>query len=321
MKLQDAMDQARQVARLRHLSIKTERTYVHWIGRYGRWVRAHPDGASTDKVRGYLSHPAVDRHVSKATQQQALNAIAFLYRDVEHRDLGDIGQFRPARAAKRLPVVLTRQEVRDLLNRMQGTTWLIASLLYGSGLRLAEALSLRVQDIDLARGLITVRRGKGDKDRTVMLPRPLADAIAAQLQAVAVMHQRDLADGFGSVYLPDAIARKNPRAATQLAWQYLFPSTRIGPCPRTGELRRHHLHDTAVGKAIRAAARAAGIHKRVGAHTLRHSFATHLLETGTDIRTIQELLGHAHVTTTQIYTHVATTGAAGVASPLELPAQ
>lgn len=317
MTLSETIDRARHVARFRHLSLKTEKSYLHWIARYGRWCAAHPGGDHADKLRQFLTHLAVDRNVAKATQQQALNAIAFLYRQVLNTELGDIGEFRPATAPKRLPVVLSQQEVSDLLSQMHGTTKLIAALLYGSGLRLAEALSLRVKDVDIARRVITVRAGKGDKDRSVPLPASLAHAISLQLEQCKVTHQKDLAAGFGEVYLPNAIERKYPNAAKSTAWQYLFQASKIGACPRTGILRRHHLHDSAVSKAIRVAVRKAGINKRVGAHTLRHSFATHLLESGTDIRTIQQLLGHANISTTQIYTHVAMTGAAGVRSPLE----
>jgi integron integrase len=317
MKLSEAMERARHVARFRHLSHKTEKSYLGWIYRYGRWCAQHQDGDHAAKMRGYLSHLAIDRKVAKATQQQALNALVFFYKQVLNTDVGDIGAFRPATAPKRLPVVLSQSEVAALLKNMKGTTKLIASLLYGSGLRLNEALSLRYQDIDIERHIITVRRGKGDKDRAVPLPANLIEPLKLQLQHCAVIHQRDLAAGYGEVYLPNAIERKCPSAAKALGWQFVFQSTTIGACPRTGVLRRHHLHETAVSKAIKAAVRAAGITKRVGAHTLRHSFATHLLESGTDIRTIQEVLGHAHVTTTQIYTHVARNGAAGVISPLE----
>lgn len=317
MNLQEVLGRARNVARFRHMSVKTEKSYTGWIRRYGYWCQKNPQGDPTDKVRGYLSHLATDRNVSKSTQQQALNAIAFLYKQVLDVDLGDIGNFKPARAPKRLPTVLSQTEVADILGKMTGTTKLIASLLYGSGMRLNECLSLRVQDIDIGRQIITVRRGKGDKDRTVPLPSSLIGPLHLQLEKARITHQEDLAAGFGEVYLPNAIERKYPSAAKSLAWQYVFQSTKISACPRTGVLRRHHLHDSAVSKALRQAVRAASINKRVGAHTLRHSFATHLLESGTDIRKIQELLGHAHVTTTQIYTHVAKNGAAGIISPLE----
>lgn len=317
MKLNEVMERARNVARFRRLSYRTEQSYLHWIGRYGRWCANHTDGDHAAKLRGYLTHLATDRHVSVATQSQALNALVFLYRRVLEIDLGDIGEYRPASRPKRLPVVLSVDEVRRLLEHMHGTTWMIASLLYGSGLRLHEALSLRIQDVDLDRNIITIRRGKGNKDRAAILPTSLRAALAQQVEHVRRLHRRDIAAGYGEVYLPDAIERKYPNACRETGWQFLFPSTTIGACPRTGVLRRHHLHDSALSKAIKSAARAADIRKRVGAHVLRHSFATHLLESGTDIRTIQQLLGHAHVSTTQIYTHVATTGAAGVMSPLE----
>jgi len=317
MNLNEVKERARHVARFRHLSYRTEKTYLHWITRYSRWCVKHRDGSHADKLRRFLTHLAVDRKVSKATQQQALNALVFLYKQVLGIEIGEIGAFRPATAPKRLPVVLTRQEVDAILGNMHGTTKLIASLLYGSGLRLAEALSLRVQDVDLDRGIITVRGGKGDKDRAVPLPVTLQEPLRLQLAQCEVTHQQDLAAGFGEVYLPNAIERKYPNAAKAPGWQFVFQATRIGACPRTGVLRRHHLHDSAVSKAIKAAVRKTGITKRVGAHTLRHSFATHLLEGGTDIRTIQELLGHAHLTTTQIYTHVAKVGAAGTVSPLD----
>lgn len=321
MKLAEIIDRTRSVARFRRLSYKTEKSYVGWVARYARWCREHNDGDHAQRLNGFLTHLARDRNVSAATQSQALNAIVFLYRHVLGIELGDIGEFRPATRPKRLPVVLSQQAVADLLAHVHGTPWLIASLLYGAGLRLAEALSLRLQDVDLERGLITVRSGKGDKDRAAILPAPLAESLRQQIEHVKRQNRRDLAAGFGEVYLPHAIERKYPNAAKAVGWQFLFPSTRIGACRRTGVLRRHHLHESAVAKAIKAATRAAKIDRRVGAHTLRHSFATHLLERGTDIRTIQQLLGHSDISTTMIYTHVTRNGAAGVTSPLaQLPA-
>lgn len=317
MKLSDVLAKARDTMRFRHMSYRTEQSYLHWIGRYARWCSEHPAGDHAAKLRGYLTHLALDRNVSASTQAQALNALVFLYRHVLTIELGDIGQFRAATRPKRLPVVLSQDEVKRLLGHMRGTTWMIASLLYGSGMRLQEALSLRVQDVDLDRSIITIRSGKGDKDRAAILPSSLRDPLAQQIEHVRRLHRIDRAHGYGEVYLPHAIERKYPNASRETAWQFLFPSSGIGACPRTGVMRRHHLHDSALSKAIKAAVSAAGINKRVGAHTLRHSFATHLLERGTDIRTIQQLLGHAHVSTTQIYTHVATNGAAGVTSPLE----
>lgn len=317
MNISQVTKKASDIARFRHLSYKTEKSYLHWISRYSAWCRHNPSGSHEEKIQAYLTHLAVDRKISKSTQHQALNAIVFLYRYTLNIDIGNIGKFRPASTAKRLPVVLSKQEVTALLDHMSGTTKLITSLLYGSGLRLNEALSLRIKDVDFDRRIITVRAGKGDKDRTVMLPTAIANQISMQIEQAKLTHQRDLENGFGEVYLPNAIERKYPSAAKSTAWQYIFQSTKIGACQRTGVLRRHHLHETAVSKAIKAAARAANINKRVGAHTLRHSFATHLLERGTDIRTIQELLGHSHVSTTMIYTHVSKLGACGVQSPLE----
>lgn len=317
MNMKQTLEAARNVIRFRHLSYRTEEAYLHWIRRFAIFVHAHPDGTHEDKVRAFLTALATDRKVSAATQNQAMNAIVFLYRHVLRHDVGDFSSFTPAKRSRRLPVVLSMGEVAALLGHMRGMHWLIASLLYGAGLRLEEALSLRVKDIDFDRLIITVRAGKGNKDRTVMLPRPLVEPLRGQVADALRTHARDLATGFGEVYLPYAIERKYPNAAKSPQWQYIFQATRVGPCPCTGVIRRHHIHDSAVSKAISAAVRAAGIRKQVGAHTLRHSFATHMLESGHDIRTIQTLLGHADVRTTMIYTHVATKGAAGAVSPLE----
>ncbi len=317
MKLKEIVDRSRSVARFRHLSYKTEKSYIGWILRYARWCAKNPAGDHGQKLNQFLSHLARDRNVSASTQSQALNALVFMYRQVLGIEMGDIGKYRPATKPKRLPVVLSQSEVAALLGHMHGTPWLIASLLYGSGLRLAEVLSLRLQDVDLDRNIITVRAGKGNKDRTAILPTTLREALRHQVEHVTRMHRRDVAAGFGDVYLPLAIERKYQNAAKATGWQFLFPASRIGACPRTGVMRRHHLHDSAVSKSIKAAVRAAKIYKRAGAHTMRHSFATHLLERGTDIRTIQILLGHSDVSTTMIYTHVAKNGAAGVTSPLE----
>lgn len=317
MNLPQTIEAARNVLRFRHMAYKTEKSYLGWIRRYAYWCSGHATGSHEDKVRGFLTDLARERNVSASTQNQALNAIVFLYRHVLREEVGDFSGFHPARLPRHLPMVLSRDEVAALLAHLTGVHWMIAALLYGAGLRLAECLSLRVQDIDFRRKIITVRDGKGAKDRAVMLPDSVAEPLRHHLEAVRRLHARDLADGYGSVYLPHALERKYPRAAYEFGWQYVFPASKIGACPRTGELRRHHLHDSAVSKALRDARNAAKIVKRMGAHTLRHSFATHLLESGTDIRTIQQLLGHADVTTTQIYTHVAERGAAGVTSPLE----
>ena len=237
MNLNEVIESTRNVARFRHLSYRTEQSYLHWVKRYAHWCASHPIGEHTDKLRAFLSHLAIDRHVSKSTQAQALNALVFLYRHVLQISLGDIGTFKPATRPKHLPVVLSVDETKRLLSHMHGTTWLIASLLYGSGLRLNEALSIRVQDIDLDRGLITIRAGKGDKDRGAILPGPLSEPLRQQIANVGRLHLRDLSDGFGEVYLPNAIERKYPPANKSLAWQYVFPASKIGPCPRTGVLQ------------------------------------------------------------------------------------
>lgn len=318
MNLSQTIEAARNVLRFRHMSYRTEQAYVHWIARFGHWCREHPAGGHEDKVRAFLTHLAADRDVSASTQNQALNAIVFLYRHVLNLEVGDFSGFHPARLPRRMPMVLSRDEVARLLSHLTGMHWMIAALLYGAGLRLAECLSLRIQDIDFERRIITVRDGKGNKDRAVMLPDSVVEPLLRHhREDVKRQHAKDLAAGYGSVYLPHALERKYPRAAYEFGWQYIFPASKIGACPRTGELRRHHLHDSAMSKALKGARAAARITKRMGAHTLRHSFATHLLESGTDIRTIQQLLGHADVSTTQIYTHVAERGAAGVTSPLE----
>jgi len=317
MNLNQTIEAARNVLRFKHMAIKTEKSYTHWIRRFAFWCKDHSAGSHEDKVRGFLTHLARERDVSASTQKQALNAIVFLYKQVLQEDVGDFSGFHPARLPRRLPTVLSRDEVAALLGHLSGMHWMIGALLYGSGLRLAEALSLRVKDIDFGRHIIMVRDGKGAKDRAVMLPSSVAEPLRHHIEDVKRMHAQDLAGGYGSVYLPHALERKYPRAAYEFGWQYIFPASKVGPCPRTGEIRRHHIHDSAVSKALKAARTAARITKHAGAHTLRHSFATHLLESGTDIRTIQELLGHADVSTTQIYTHVAVKGAAGVTSPLE----
>lgn len=317
MNLTDTIEAARNVLRFRHMSYRTEQAYVHWIKRYAYWCRDNPGGSHEDKVRGFLTHLARERDVSASTQNQALNAIVFLYKQVLQHDVGDFSGFHPARLPRRLPTVLSTGEIAALLGHMKGMHWMIAALLYGSGLRLAECLSLRVKDVDFARRIITVRDGKGAKDRTVMLPDQVSEPLRHHIDNVQRIHARDLSAGLGEVYMPHALERKYPSAAKSFAWQFIFPASKPGPDPRTGVIRRHHIHDSAVSKAIKQAARAARILKHAGAHTLRHSFATHLLESGTDIRTIQELLGHADVSTTQIYTHVACRGAAGTTSPLD----
>ncbi len=269
------------------------------------------------EVERFLSALANADHVAASTQNQALAALLFLYRQVLGIELSWMENIQRAKRPVRLPVVLSRDEVAALLNQMGGVTWLAAALLYGSGLRLMECLRLRVKDVDLVRREITVRQGKGGKDRRTMLPAMVVDRLQEQLAEARRIHERDLAAGFGEVSLPDALVRKYPNAGWEWAWQYVFPAGKRGVDPRGGQIRRHHLDESAVQRAVKRAVQQAGIDKPASCHTLRHSFATHLLEAGQDIRTIQELLGHKDVATTQIYTHVLNRGGNGVVSPLD----
>jgi len=313
----------RRVLRAAHYSPRTEAVYVGWVRRFVRFHGLrHPDRLRETEVVAFLTHLATEGRVSASTQQQALSALLVLYRDVLGRPLGDLGSVLKARAPSRLPVVLSRGEVQRVLEELAGTSQLIGILLYGAGLRLTEAVTLRVKDVDLGRGEITIRRGKGAKDRVTVLPERVRGPLAAHLEMVKELHQRDLAVGAGRVVLPEALDRKLPGASAEWAWQWVFPGTRVYRDRRTGEMRRHHLHHTAVQRAMTAAVRRAGLAKRASCHTLRHSFATHLLESGYDIRTVQELLGHRDVSTTMIYTHVLNRGGLGVQSPADfLPAR
>jgi len=270
------------------------------------------------EIEAFLSHLAAQEHVAASTQNQALQALLFLYREVLGREIAEPIQALRARKPKRLPTVLSRQEVQALLSHLFGVHLLLAQLLYGSGLRLMEALRLRVKDLDFAYHTITVRDGKGEKDRITLLPLTLVEPLRKHLEETRRLHQQDLAQGYGAVYLPDALARKYPNAEREWGWQWVFPSPRFSADPRAGVIRRHHLDPTSLQRAIREAARAAGLSRPVSPHTLRHSFATHLLEAGYDIRTVQELLGHKDVRTTMIYTHVLQRGALAVRSPLDL---
>jgi len=269
------------------------------------------------EVTQFLSDLAVAKRVSASTQSQALSALLFLYREVLGQELNWLQDVVRAKRPKRLPVVLSRTEVRALLNQLQHERWLMATILYGTGLRLMECLRLRVKDIDFDRNQITVREGKGNKDRLTMLPAAVKEPLARHLEDVREQHKRDLTNGFGRVYLPDALERKYPNANREWGWQWVFPATQISVDPRSGEQRRHHLHESVLHRTIKEATRKAGIHKPVSCHTLRHSFATHLLEDGYDIRTVQELLGHQDVSTTMIYTQVLNQGGHGVHSPAD----
>jgi integron integrase len=312
------LDRVRETLRARHYSIRTEDAYVQWIKRFVLFHgKRHPLEMGEREVEDFLTHLAVTGNVAASTQNQAMSALLFLYKVVLERPLaGRIDACR-AKRPERLPVVLTRAEVRALLAQLDGDKHLMASLLYSSGLRLMECLRLRVKDVDFGQNHLIVRDGKGQKDRVTLLPRSLIEPLRSQVALVRRYHERDLAEGFGRVYLPYALAEKYPNADRELAWQYLFPAPKRGLDPRTGLVRRHHLAETALQKDVRGAVRRAGIVKPASCHTLRHSFATHLLEAGQDIRTVQELLGHKDVTTTMIYTHVLNQGPLGVRSPLD----
>lgn len=312
------LDQVRGKIRLKHYSLRTEQTYVDWIKRYILFHgKHHPRDMGASEVEAFLTHLAVARNVAASTQNQAKSALLFLYKEVLEIDLPWLNNMERAKAPKRLPVVLTRDEVQAVLSRLDGTHWLIASLLYGSGLRIMEGVRLRVKDVELSRREILVRDGKGFKDRVTMLPESLVNPLKAHLQRVKALHDQDLAGGYGAVYLPYALEKKYPNAAREWAWQYVFPSAKLAVDPRTGEMRRHHLQDQAVQRAVKQAVRDSGVSKPATPHTLRHSFATHLLQGGYDIRTVQELLVHSDVSTTMIYTHVLNRGGRGVTSPLD----
>lgn len=312
------LDRVREAIRARHYSPRTEKTYVFWIRRYVLFHRKrHPSEMGENEVREFLSALATRDKVGASTQNQALSAILFLYRHVLRQEIGWVEGVIRAKRPLRIPVVLTRGEVRAVLAELRGVPWIMASLLYGSGLRLLECARSRVKDVDLSRCEITVRDGKGQKDRITLLPRSVRGPLEAHLKRVRRQHQDDLAQGRGSVELPTALERKYPRAPWEWPWQWVFPASRPYRDGETGRLRRHHLHESVLQRAVREAVLRAGIPKRATCHTLRHSFATHLLEDGYDIRTIQELLGHSDVSTTMVYTHVLNRGGRGVRSPLD----
>jgi integron integrase len=303
--------------RRRAYSIRTEQTYVQWIQRFAAFHGGRdPRTLGAAEVRTFLEHLAVHGRVVAGTQNQALSALVFLYREVLRRPL-DLDAFVRAKRPRSLPVVLTRSEARALLDKLDGTHRLMASLLYGTGMRLMEVIRLRIKDIDFGYRQIVVRNAKGAKDRVVPLPNAAIEPLQTHLSRVRALHEQDLRNGFGSVYMPDALAKKYPQAAREWIWQYAFPSGRISVDPRSRIARRHHLHENSLQKGVKAAAAKARIPKKTSCHTLRHSFATHLLEEGYDIRTVQELLGHADVSTTMIYTHVLNRGGRAVLSPLD----
>jgi integron integrase len=313
------IQKTREKLRARHYSRRTERAYVGWIGRFlcGLPRTLSPLAADTTHVTQFLGRLAVRDAVAASTQNQAFSAILFLFRDVLGREVRGLDSVERAKRPTRVPQVLTRAEVNAILAQLRGVPWLMASLMYGSGLRLLECCRLRVKDIDFGRGEITVRDGKGAKDRVTMLPASLGDPLRRHLARVRRLHDRDLAEGLGAVALPYAFERKSPAASRQWAWQWVFVARRLHLDEESGERRRHHLHESVMQRAFKDALAAAGIPKKASCHTLRHSFATHLLEGGYDVRTIQELLGHSDVSTTMIYTHVLNRGGRGVRSPLD----
>jgi integron integrase len=312
------LDRLHAEIRLLHYSVRTERAYAHWVKRYVLFHgKQHPAELGAEAVRAFLSALATELHVSASTQNQALNALVFLYKNVLRIELAALGEIAPARRPQRLPTVLEVSEVHALLAHLEGSPRLVASILYGSGLRLLEALHLRVKDLGFERGELLVRDGKGRKDRVTMLPRTLASDLRAQLANARAVWEQDQREGSAGVPLPDALARKYPLAPREWGWQWLFPATRRFVDRESGAERRWHLHESVVQRAVKRAVRAAEIAKPASCHTLRHSFATHLLGAGYDIRTVQELLGHRDVSTTMIYTHVLNRGGRGVRSPLD----
>lgn len=304
--------------RVRHYRWRTEQTYREWAWRFARWLAPKVlEAAETADIRRFLSHLAVERHAAASTQRQAMSSLVFLFREALGREPGDFSDYQASRKPRRVPTVLTAKECQTLFAQLKGTTQLMAKLMYGAGLRLMELLRLRVQDIDLQRGIVTVRDGKEGKDRVTVLPASLKAPLAAHLEQLHILFERDRELGLAGVWLPPPVENKMPKAGEKWIWQWLFPSRETAIDPRSGIRRRHHVQDAAFQEAIRRSAAAAEIGKRVTPHTLRHSFATHLLEAGSDIRTVQELLGHAHVETTMIYTHVLNRPGVSVASPLD----
>lgn len=311
------LDQLANAIRIRNYSYRTEQAYAMWTRQYIRYHKLrHPAEMAEKEVAQFLNHLAVDRNVSPNTQNQALNALNFLYTHVLHRPLELVEGITRAKKRQKLPVVLTPEEIRRLLRELEPPYWLLAGLMYGSGLRLMESLRLRVKDLDFTYRAIVVRDGKGGKDRVVTLPDELIKPLKYQLNQTRFLHQKDLADGYGRADLPYALKRKWPNADTSFDWQYVTPSAMRSTNPRTGEVGRHHVHEQSMQRRFKAAVKSAGIEKHATCHTLRHSYATHMLEGGADIRTVQEQLGHSDVRTTQIYTHVLKRGGLAVKGPL-----
>ncbi|MFZ5819733.1 MAG: integron integrase [Chloroflexota bacterium] len=312
------LEQVSDAIRIKHYSTRTEQTYKDWIRRYILFHnKRHPNDMGSQEIQAFIAHLATQRHLAASSQNQALSAILFLYRHVLQKDIDLPSDLIRAEKSKTLPTVLTHQEALAVLDRMTGLPQLMAKLLYGGGLRLMECIRLRVKDIDFGNHTLIVRDGKGEDDRATILPDSIIPALQEQIKTVALIHEQDLRKGCGEVYLPYALARKYPNAAKELAWQYLFPAISLSVDPASGKTMRHHIDESVLQKAVKQAARAARIDKPVSPHTFRHSFATHLLQAGYDIRTVQELLGHKDVKTTMIYTHVLQRGGLAVKSPLD----
>jgi len=311
------LDQVRSAIRTKHYSYRTEKSYIHWIRRFIlHHNKRHPNEMGEEENTQFINQLATREKASASTQNLALCAIIFLYKNIIKQEIGDL-QILWAKKPKRLPVVFTRSEVKRVLDQFRGTNWLMANLLYGAGLRLTECLQLRVGDIDFEYKQITVRNAKGEKDRVTMLPEKIIEPLKKHLKNVKLLHEKDVKNGYDSVYLPYALERKYPNAGRELCWKFIFPATKISTDPKTGIHRRHHIYENVLQKAVKVAIRKAGITKHASCHTFRHSFATHLLERGQDIRTIQEWLGHKNIETTQIYTHVLNKGVLGVKSPAD----
>ena len=314
----ELLDQVSAVIRKKHMSYRTEQTYIQWIIRYIKFCgTVHPSNLGPEDVSRFLSHLAVDEKVAASTQNQALNAVVFLYKQVLQVEIGDFSKHQRAKRPKLLPVVLSREEVRIVTALQDGLPQLVIRLLYGSGMRISECLRLRVKDLEFDKNQIMIRQSKGSKDRRTMLPELLKSRLIEQLAHAKALHDKDIVEGYGSAFLPYALERKYTKAAREWGWQYVFPSSNRSLDPRSKVIRRHHISSQIIANSVRKAARKGGLTKRVSPHTFRHSYATHLLEDGYDIRTVQELLGHEDVKTTMIYTHVLNKGGMGVKSPLD----
>lgn len=312
------LDLVRESIRLKHYSIRTEEAYVNWIKRYILFHnKKHPVDLSEVHIRKYLSHLAVKQKVAASTQNQALNAIVYLYKNILKIELGDLGTIERAKRSRSIPVVFSQTEAKNVLDNMSGVNKLMASLLYGTGMRLMECVRLRIKDVDFGNNQILVRDGKGNKDRITVLPEKLKEILKIQIKRVKLTHQQDLLEGFGTVHLPNALSKKYPSAGKSIGWQFIFPASKVSKDPRSDKVHRHHIHESLLQKAVNKAIKKTKIEKPASCHTFRHSFATHLLENGYDIRTVQDLLGHANVKTTMIYTHVLNKGGLAVKSPLD----